>query len=114
MSDNEKDVVRLKHIYDALATIERHLDGVSEESFHSDELLVNLLARQLSIIGEAMDSLSEAFREQHSDLPYREAKDMRNFIIHEYFGVSEKVLWDTYKKNLPKLQEALSKIKGTE
>lgn len=35
----------------------------------------------------------------------------RNFLIHEYFGVSEKVLWDTYKKNLPDLKETLLKIK---
>ena len=110
MSDNEKDNVRLKHVHDAFVTINRHLDGVSEESFRNDELLVNLLARQLSIIGEAMDSLSGAFKKQHPDLPYREAKDMRNFIIYEYFGISEKVLWDTYKKNLPHLKAVLSKI----
>ena len=110
MSENEKDSVRLQHISDALATIERHLDGVSAEVFHSDELLVNLLARQLSIIGEALDCLSEAFKQQNPDFPYRDAKDMRNFLIHEYFGVSEKVLWDTYKKNIPHLKKMLTEI----
>lgn len=114
MSENEKDSVRLKHIHDALATIERHLDGVSEEAFHKNELFVNLLARQLSIIGEAMDCFSEEFKRRNPDFPYRDAKDMRNFIIHEYFGVSEKVLWDTYKKNLPNLREMLSKIQKTD
>jgi len=35
---------------------------------------------------------------------------MRNFVVHEYFGVSDKILWDTVQTNLPSLIPALSKI----
>ena len=28
---------------------------------------------------------------------------MRNFVIHEYFGVSDKILWDTLQRDLAPL-----------
>jgi uncharacterized protein with HEPN domain len=36
---------------------------------------------------------------------------MRNFIIHEYFDVSYRILWQTYKENLPPLKKQLEAIR---
>ncbi|OGI15074.1 MAG: hypothetical protein A2878_00590 [Candidatus Moranbacteria bacterium RIFCSPHIGHO2_01_FULL_54_31] len=76
---------------------------------HND-LLINLAARQIALIGEAMDSLSSEFREKYPDLPYQEAKDMRNFLIHEYFDVSDKIVWDTYKADILSIKLKFEKI----
>jgi uncharacterized protein with HEPN domain len=35
---------------------------------------------------------------------------MRNFVVHEYFGVSDKILWDTVKTDLPPLITRLKEI----
>jgi len=35
---------------------------------------------------------------------------MRNQLIHEYFGVDLRVIWRTYKEDLPELKEQLKKI----
>jgi len=32
-------------------------------------------------------------------------KDMRNFLIHQYFGVNTKVVWDTCRQDLPRLKK---------
>jgi len=32
---------------------------------------------------------------------------MRNIIVHEYYGVTDRILWDTVNKNLPPLVEPL-------
>jgi len=37
-------------------------------------------------------------------------KDMRNFLIHEYFGVNTKIVWDTCKEDLPQLKSFIEKI----
>ncbi|MFZ2299632.1 MAG: HepT-like ribonuclease domain-containing protein [Candidatus Moraniibacteriota bacterium] len=110
MSEDKKDSIRVKHILDAIALLDRHLGGVSEEEFLQNDLLINLAARQIAIIGEAMDSLSSEFRDQHPDLPYRKAKDMRNFLIHEYFDVSDRIVWDTYKADILSLKPTLEEI----
>lgn len=110
MSEDKKDNIRVKHILDAIALLDLHLGNVSEEKFLQSDLLINLAARQIAIIGEAMDSLSDEFHEKHPDLPYQEAKDMRNFLIHEYFDVSDKVVWDTYKADILSLKLKLEEI----
>ena len=38
--------------------------------------------------------------------------NMRNKLVHEYFGVDNTVVWDAIKKNLPELKEILVKIKS--
>jgi uncharacterized protein with HEPN domain len=35
---------------------------------------------------------------------------MRNFLIHEYFGVRKDVVWTTCKNDLPSLKEAIRKV----
>lgn len=37
-------------------------------------------------------------------------RDMRNFLIHEYFGVNTKVVWDTCWNDIPKLKEIIEKL----
>ncbi len=32
---------------------------------------------------------------------------MRNIVVHEYFGVSPKILWETIQSDLPELEEKL-------
>ncbi len=107
MTVHDKDLLRVRHILDAIDMIDRHLDGVSEERFVVDELLTNLVAMKIPVIGEALAALSGDFRTAHPDLPYRDAKDMRNYVIHEYFDVSCHVLWETCANDLPKLREML-------
>ena len=36
--------------------------------------------------------------------------DMRNFLIHEYFGRNTKVVWDTCKNDLPSLKGSVAAI----
>jgi len=62
-------------------------------------------AQNLIIIG-----ISDDFREEHADVFWRQMKDMRNFLIHEYFGVNTKVVWDTCKNDLPVLKQFISTI----
>ena len=33
--------------------------------------------------------------------------DMRNILIHEYFGVNQKIVWYTCKKDLPRLKKVV-------
>jgi uncharacterized protein with HEPN domain len=37
-------------------------------------------------------------------------RDMRNVVVHAYFGVNAEVLWDTVRNDLPPLVEPLKAI----
>jgi len=104
------DRAYLTHIRDAIDTIEEYLEVVSYEEFTSNKMIIDAVVRELEIIGEASNNLSEEFRERHPDIVWRRMKDMRNFLIHEYFGVNIKIVWDTCKEDLPKLSKLINDL----
>jgi uncharacterized protein with HEPN domain len=107
MKDNE---IYLKHILDSIHKIRRYLDGISFEEFSGDEMRVGATVRELEIIGEAASKLSSSFRQNHTDIQWKSIIGMRNFLIHQYFGVSEKVIWGTYKNDLDKLEKQITDL----
>jgi uncharacterized protein with HEPN domain len=99
------DRTYLTHIKEAIESIEAYLKDTDYNSFASNKMMVDAVVRELEIIGEASNSLSNEFREKYSEILWRRMKNMRNFLIHEYFGVNTKVVWETCKNDVPKLKK---------
>lgn len=97
----------LQHIWDSIERIEEYLGKIKYEEFERKEIVVSAVLRELQVIGEAAGKLSAEFRRSHPEIPYLDMKDMRNFLIHEYFDVNRKIVWDTCKRDLKKLKETL-------
>jgi uncharacterized protein with HEPN domain len=106
----KNDRTYLAHIREAIESIEEYLEGIPYEQFTSSKMVIDAVVRELEIIGEASNNLSDEFRRQHTDVLWRRMKDMRNFLIHEYFGVNTKVVWDTCKNDLPQLKSFVEKF----
>ncbi len=101
------DQAFISHIIEASEKISRYLDHISLEQFTTDEMRLDAVIREIEIIGEASSNLSEDFQQKHPDLPWQDMKSMRNKLAHEYFGVDEKIVWDTASVDVPKLVEKL-------
>lgn len=104
------DRTYLTHIREAIESIEQYLQDVGYNDFVSNKMMVDAVIRELEIIGEASNNLSEDFRNKHSDVLWRRMKNMRNFLTHEYFGVNTKVVWDTCKNDLPELKKYITDV----
>ena len=109
----KNDVVYLQHIREAIEKIETYLKGTMYESFSSNDMMIDAVVRELEIIGEASSNLTEDFRKNHPDVLWRDAIDMRNFLIHEYFGVRTQVVWDTCREDLPLMKHLISEFLGS-
>ncbi|MBI2057828.1 MAG: DUF86 domain-containing protein [Candidatus Yanofskybacteria bacterium] len=108
----KKDEAYLKHILDAVAAIETYTQDVSKEEFVNKEnkMMQDAVVREFEIIGEAVGRLSEEIKKENSDLPWRDIGNMRNKLIHEYFGVDLAVVWKTVETDLLVLKQAINKI----
>ena len=54
---------------------------------------------QIEIMGEATKRLSQEFRDQHSDIPWRDVAGMRDIIIHQYDRIDFDVIWLAIQRN---------------
>ena len=79
-------------------------------SFVSDRRTVDAVIRNLIIIGEAALHIPEDVCQKYPEIPWFEMRGMRNFVVHEYFGVSDKILWDTIRIDLKNLPDTLKRI----
>lgn len=94
-------------LQDILECIERIESYISDErSFASDSLVQDAVTRNLEIIGEAATHLSQETKEALPEVAWKDAIDMRNFLIHAYLIMDLEVVWRTVELDLPKLKDA--------
>lgn len=107
------DTLYLRHILDAIVTIERYLAAVDEGTFQSESLIQDGVIRQLMIIGEAVKQLAPETRQQTSHIPWSAIAGMRDKLIHHYFGVDLGQIWLTTRDDLPVLKDAVAALLAT-
>ncbi|MBN2343602.1 MAG: DUF86 domain-containing protein [Deltaproteobacteria bacterium] len=61
-------------------------------------------------IGEAASRVSESFRKQYGNIPWRRIVAMRNAVVHGYFKVDWTQVWVVVEKELTPLQQQLTSI----
>lgn len=104
------DAKLLRHAIEAIELIEEFLGVMTFSEFENDNKTISAVVRQIEIIGEAMKHLSPVFQQKYPELRIADAVGMRNIIVHEYFDVDLKVVWDTCVEDIPKLKKAVSDI----
>ncbi|MEK7164618.1 MAG: DUF86 domain-containing protein, partial [Patescibacteria group bacterium] len=105
--------VYLYDIIDSIGLIEEYVDGKSKDDLLTERRLQDVIVRRLQIIGEAVNRISEMFKEiptEHPEIPWRKIKGLRNVVIHDYAKIDFALVWDVIKKDLPELKINTQKI----
>ncbi len=110
MQDRLGDKVRLLHVIDAINEIENYLQDVDLEHFTKHYMMFNATLRQLEVIGEASNRLSEKLILNNPEIPWARIIGLRNLVIHEYFGIDDLTIWNVIKINLPDLKVKVAAI----
>src|SRR5437899_9126453 len=82
--------------------------GFDKASFLADAKTQSAVLHQLLVIGEATKRLSEAFRNQHSTIPWSAIARMRDILIHHYDTVDLDEVWKTANTDVPVLTSFVS------
>lgn len=104
-----QDNLYIKHILDAITTIEKYLKEKSYEDFLESKLLQDGVIRELEIIGEASKNLSADFKKKTTSTAWKDISGMRDKLAHHYFGVDIEAVWQTAENDLPVLKSTLLK-----
>ena len=65
------------------------------------------VVKNIEIIGEASNLLTEEFKAGHPQTPWKMVTGMRNYIVHEYFQVDNTVIWDFVTHDLPEVENQI-------
>ena len=76
--------------------------------FVNNSMMFNASLRQLEIIGEASNRLSENILNKNTTIPWARIIGLRNLVIHEYFGIDDFTIWNVIKINLPSLKSEIA------
>jgi uncharacterized protein with HEPN domain len=77
--------------------------GFDKTAFLDDLKTQSAILHQLLILGEAAKRLSDEFRSQHPEVPWRMVAGMRDKLIHEYDAVDLEEAWRTVSSDIPRL-----------
>jgi len=103
---------RLQHILDAIIEVENYLLNTNFSGFIENSMMKFACIKQLEIIGEASNYISEEIKSKFSTIEWAQIVGMRNIFVHEYFGVDSKIVWEIIKDDLPDLKEKVIETKA--
>ncbi|MGK5088309.1 DUF86 domain-containing protein [Bdellovibrionota bacterium FG-2] len=102
--------IRINDILEAIKRVEKYTNDISFSEFEGDEKTVDAVIRNFTVIGEAAARVPNDIRKKESTIPWDKIIGMRNFLVHEYFGITLSVVWNTAKTDLLTLKPLLKNL----
>jgi len=100
----------INDILDGMNKAMKFVEGMSYEEFIRDDKTVFAVIRAIEVIGEAAKKIPEDVRARYPDIPWRGIAGMRDKVIHEYFGVDLKIVWQTVSRAIPEVKPSFEKM----
>jgi uncharacterized protein with HEPN domain len=94
------------------STRSRNTPNAGEEVFRSEDLIQVWIIHHIQIIGEACRSLSSTFRDEHPEVPWTDIVNMRNVLVHHYFGIDKDQVWNVVENELTPLKAQVQTLLG--
>ena len=101
---------RVRDILDAIAEIEEFTCGMGFEDFREDGKTLKAVELNFIIIGEAANSIPKDIQEAHTGIPWHSMRALRNRLVHAYFSIDSRIVWDTIQDELPPLAPLLKNL----
>ena len=81
--------------------------GVSMEELAKSSLLLRATCFSIAQIGERMVQLEKTLSKKYPDLPWLDARGMRNIIVHDYGNTDVEQVFKTIHNDLPGLKSRI-------
>ena len=105
-------LVVLAEIEQAMDGIENAAKGKSLDDFVNDWLLKRGIERGLEIISEACRHIPDEMLGLVPEIRWKQIRGIGNVFRHEYHKISEPIVWNVVKDDLPPLRQALRRIRN--
>ena len=100
----------LDHVQAACERVNKFTRGMSFEDFMRDDRTYHARLRNLEIIGEAIKNISDETKAKFPQVKWRKIAGFRDIVAHDYFGVSDEIVWDVIQNEIPLLTKQIQEI----
>ena len=113
MREKVRDKGRLEHILYACNALLQSKDKYEFEIIKDEPLLFYGFVKLAEIIGEASYMLTKEFRAAHTDIPWEQMIGLRHVLVHGYYTIKPKQLWNIIEKDIPVLKPQIEHLLAT-
>ncbi|MCP4337908.1 MAG: DUF86 domain-containing protein [Desulfobulbaceae bacterium] len=92
------------HISECIDRILSYIHGMDESAFRSSSLTQDAVLRNLQILSESTQRLSDEFKSRHKEIEWHKISGLRNLLVHDYLGIDINTVWVIINKELTTLK----------
>ncbi len=100
----------VKDILQECKNIKLFTKDITFEEFTNNIEKVYAVAKAFENIGEAVKNLPKEITSKYPQIPWSEVAKMRDILTHHYFGLDDKVLWDTLEEDFVEFENVIKQI----
>jgi uncharacterized protein with HEPN domain len=103
------DRLYLIHIKECIERVILYTEG-GKDFFFADTKTQDAVMRNLQILAESTQRLSDNLKEMHPEVDWRNISGFRNVAVHEYMKIDVRRIWDIVEQDLPLLEKQIVRI----
>lgn len=108
-----RDEVSLEDIRNAARRATGYVRGMTRAEFLADDKTKAAIVREMEIIGEAAQRVSQGYRDGHPEVPWARLSRLRNFYIHVYDAIDYGLVWQSVLRFVPSVEAAVAALLST-
>lgn len=81
-----------------------------QDAVFGSRTLQDAIIRNLQVLCESVQRIDPVYKEPHSEIDWRGIAWMRNVLVHDYFEVDFRAVWDIIARDLAPLEVAMRSI----
>ena len=110
MREEVRDIERLRHIIEATNVLVDYVEHHTLDEAQSDPVVYFGLVKHMEIIGEAVYKLTLQYRASHSEVNWEDIERMRHVLVHGYYKIRPRQLWETIAVDIPQLKPIIERL----
>ena len=110
MKGQLSDKARLNHILDAIDAVEEYTREVSFEDFKQSSEKTSATVKQVEIIGEAANRITDKTRELGHEIEWSKIVGLRNILVHDYYIIDHSIIWEIIEDELAMLKSNIKTL----